>query len=86
MALVEAAVPDDRPLWFLTPEPWAAEVCRSEHIGYWISFTSGLMGETRTYFRWTQRGAVRCSRRGVARRNAADRRTSRRWVIRDEDA
>ena len=63
-------------------DEWTAEVCQGDYIGYWITFHSGLMDETGACFRWTQRGALRCARRGMARRDATDHR--RRWIIRNE--
>jgi hypothetical protein len=60
-----------------------AEIRRSDRVGYWITFHKGIVSEQSASYRLTVFGAMRVARRGVARRNAADRRASRVTVVRE---
>jgi hypothetical protein len=59
-------------------EPWQAKIIR-ERVGYSISYTAGLLDLSTDSFAWTARGAIRKSRRKLARLNAERHR--RRWTI-----
>jgi hypothetical protein len=65
-------------------QEWAVMVRRGERVGYWITFRSGPTNSSS--FRWTYYGAIRCARRGVVLRNAANPHTCWRWTIRGDDA